>query len=87
MLEGLWGKGNTHLLFVILQTGAATMEISVDNTQKAEGRVTRLHPSLDLVLHRHQLNHDHCCSIYGIENGNLNENMVHIQYGIPFICK
>jgi hypothetical protein len=40
MLEGVWVKGNPHSLLVTLPAYAVTMEISVENFQKAKNKYT-----------------------------------------------
>ena len=40
MLERMWRKGNPHTLLVGKQTGAATMENSMEISQKIENRNT-----------------------------------------------
>ena len=36
--EGMWGVGNPHSLLVGLQTGPATLEIPVANSQNAKNK-------------------------------------------------
>lgn len=38
MLEMAWGKGNPNLLLVELQTGADTMQLSMDKSQQAKSK-------------------------------------------------
>lgn len=38
MLEGVWGKENLCSVLVELQTSAVTLEISVENLQKAKNK-------------------------------------------------
>lgn len=35
MLRRMWGKGGTHLFLVSVQTGAAALEVSVENSKTA----------------------------------------------------
>ena len=41
MLVRMWGKGNTYLLLVEVQTCTSNMEISVEILQKAENRAIK----------------------------------------------
>ena len=58
----MWGKWNPHLLFVRLKTDPVTMEISVENPQKAKS-ISAIWPSyttpwhmpkgLNILIHRY----------------------------------
>lgn len=70
MLVRMWGKGNPYPLFMGVQTGTATLEISLDFSQKSRNRTAiRLsctppgHTTnrLSILLQRHLCIHVHCC--------------------------
>lgn len=103
ILSRTQGKLSPHSLLVGLPTDAATMEISVENSQKVKHTLRPSYPSLasvqrtDIILHRALFIIVHCCSMLTqLENGANhipttkkmdNTSVVHICNGIPLICK
>lgn len=68
MLLRVLGKESLRSLFVEMQIGAATPEISTENSQKNQNKSTEypaipvfgMCQGLDILLHRCLLSHDHC---------------------------
>lgn len=70
----MWGKELSFIyLLMRIQTGPATLEISVENPQKAKSKSTicpscttlwSMKKGLSILFHRYLLSHVCCCSIY-----------------------